>query len=976
MARARRVIWVSLALAGSAVLAAILALSSGTVQTALVRALLARRPEWQASVGHVQLGWGRALVEDLQWRQGPIAVAVPVAEADLALWPLLTGGRWQFATVRMPGAEVRVVESVRPLLPTVGGVLEGIAHGFGGWELPVDLAIGQLDLEGAVRVPGWPAATRLKITGGGLGEGREARLALECQAETGNPEVAQVGAAGTLTFHMRSARRPDQLSFEGEVRAAGTRWAQPVRVSLAWAATDHGEYQDYRMTCWTDERPLIAWGARMTDAVAGAPARMNGTWMLDVRPGDLTPLLPGSPLAAVSFRSEGRFAADEPFSGFELEGDWHGATDAPRRVWSGWPDDRAARFEGRFRLHQAGEVSRINHVQATVSAGDAQASWVAERPFDLRWQSGRAWVAPQPVPLAKLELTRWPWNLLPAELTPSPAIAFGALSGKLDVSARDGGWSFRSDGMLATEPGAGTAAVRLWTEGIAARGEVALDWLAAGWQLEVKQLVLHGAAGDFGRGEIKSGRLAEAGQPLKLAGKVNFDLGRVDLGQCWPEVAWRRGGLSVDFAASLGAVRGWRAQIELNGASAQVGRDAVSVPAMKIDARVETDATGRLAFDWPILIGEGEARGDLRLAGTLKGDGPNLKWEASVSGQSLRRDDLAALLALGGAEDRWAARALAGEGRIGLRVGRLGWTDGREFRGLEAEWTVKQLVGELKAKADWSAGGQVVVKAELHGDPSAAVGARVEGEVVVEQMPAAELWRGVGPAEGVPLEGLCDATLRFAGGVASPLDKLGELSVVSRGGVFHGLPVSFVGVAESTNRLTAWIASAELAFNTLTGRSTEAEIAGRSQAVAELVRGLHAVSFDQFTLRAVRAGHEGWQVREVALIAPETRLLGDGTVGSEGGAAAPLALALQWRTRGRPAELLRYLGVLEEKRDTLGYTGCAIPVRVTGTLGRRDATELNQRLAALSVEKPGMMDKALEFLGRWRNPNAGGVAKP
>jgi hypothetical protein len=33
-------------------------------------------------------------------------------------------------------------------------------------------------------------------------------------------------------------------------------------------------------------------------------------------------------------------------------------------------------------------------------------------------------------------------------------------------------------------------------------------------------------------------------------------------------------------------------------------------------------------------------------------------------------------------------------------------------------------------------------------------------------------------------------------------------------------------------------------------------------------------------------------------------------------------------------------------------------------------------LAALSVEKPGMMDKALEFLGRWRNPNAGGVAKP
>lgn len=977
MARARRVIWAALAVAGGIALAMGIALSTSAVQTWLLRQVLARRPDWHASVGRVQFGWGRVAVEDLSWRKGPLAVNVPAAEADFAMWALIASGQWSFGTIRIPAAEVALVEPVAPLLPTVGGLLEGISRGFGAWELPLATEIGQLELAGLVRAPGWPAATRLSVKGGGLGVGREARLEVECQAETGNPDVSRVGATGTLTMRMRSARRPDHLGFEGEVRAAGARWSQPVRVSLALGATDHGAYQDYRVTVWTDERPLIAWGARMTDAAPGAPARMNGNWMLDVRPGDLTPLLPGSPLVTVALRSEGRFEADEPFAGFDLEGDYHAASAGLRSLWPWWPLDSAARAEGRFRLRQSGEVSRVSLLEATLEAGEARAVVAAERPFELHWQGRPLSVTAQPEKLASLQLVRWPWALLPAEMLASAQILGGAVSGRVAIWPLEGGWSFRSEGALHSEPLTLVAATRAWVRDATASAEVTLDWLAAGWQLDARQLALNGAGGDYVRGNLRAGQLAGPGQPLKLAGKLSFDLGRASRLAFWPEVVWRGGEFTADVAASLGVVRGWTAALALRGGVVRAGTKDVMIPAIKVDARMETDAGGRLAFDWPVVMGDGAGRGDLRVAGTARSEAGGQKWDASVSGQRLRAEDVAALVAVLGNRATWPAWWGEGGGRLGLRLGRLELADGCEFQQVEADLGVKESAGLLNAQAVWPTGGRILLKADLRATAAAAVGAAlVEGELSAQQVGAAELWRLVGETEGVPVEGACDATLRFAGTLASPWSKAGEVSVVSRGGTFLGLPVSFVRVAESTNRLTSWIASAGLAFNTLTGRSTEAEIAGRSQAVAELVRGLNPMSFDQFMLRAERDASDGWRVRELALITPELRLLGEGSVGSAGGGSAALELALQWRARGRAAELLHYLGVLEEKRDSLGYAWCAVPVRLAGTLGHRDATDLNQRLAALSVEKPGMVDKALEFLGRWRNHGPEGPAKP
>lgn len=973
MVRGRRLIRAALGVTGILALVATAILGTRAGQTWLVQRALACRPDWQASVAWVHFGWGSAELGDLSWRKGPIQVRVPAAKIDYAVGPLLFSGQWKLETVLISAVEVLVTEPVEPLLPTVGGGLESIARGFGSWELPLAIDVGRIEVAGTVRAPGWPAAAALQVRGGNLGVGREAKFEIAVQTETGDAAVAKLGASGILTLRLRSVRRPDRLAFEGEVKAEGKRWPRPVRVSLALSASDHGSYQDYRGTCWTDERPLMAWDARMTDAAVGAPARMNGTWMLDVREGDLAPLFPGAPLAAVMLRSDGRFAAAEPFSGFDFEGSWQAACAHPRAIWPQWRSDRSARLEGRFQVRQSSETSHVRALAATLTAGDARATLAIGREFAVRWPGGARFDSDATAELGTVELRHWPWALLPAELSAAEPVAVGAVNGRLVFSPRPRGWSLRSEGDLSTDPQTLVWANTEVSPEVRAQADVSLQWLTDGWQLEARRLALSGPKGEFARGEFKAGRLNASGQPLKLAGKFTLDFARVENSGANPLSGWRSGQVTADVAASLGTVRGWRVQVESRGGVVHSEAGEIKVPALHVDARLETDATGRLAFDFPLVLSEGATTRDVRIAGTVRADAAGDKWDASVSAPRVQAEDLALLAALGGLDEGRLSRLLHWDGRIGLRFGRVELPAKAELQGFEAELVARQSVGALSVKSAWSAGGQIALSATLRPEAGSV---RAAGEGSVLQMRAADLWRLAGLAGVAPLEGGCDGSLRFDGPLTSPLAHRAELELVSRGGVFHGLPVSFVRVAESTNRLTSWISSAGLAFNALTGRSTEAEIAGRSQAVAELVRGLNPVNCDQFTVRAERGPAGDWRVRELALIAPELRVLGEGTVGTRAGQAASLALELQLRARGRTAELLQYLGVLQDQRDSLGYAGCALPVRLTGALARPDATELNQRLAALSVEKPGMVEKALEFLGRWRGPGADGAVKP
>ncbi len=60
------------------------------------------------------------------------------------------------------------------------------------------------------------------------------------------------------------------------------------------------------------------------------------------------------------------------------------------------------------------------------------------------------------------------------------------------------------------------------------------------------------------------------------------------------------------------------------------------------------------------------------------------------------------------------------------------------------------------------------------------------------------------------------------------------------------------------------------------------------------------------------------------------------------------------------------MGVLGEPTDELGYAACTLPLKVAGTLGKPDTSELNDQLAAIALEKSGVGDRAMELFNRLR----------
>ena len=64
--------------------------------------------------------------------------------------------------------------------------------------------------------------------------------------------------------------------------------------------------------------------------------------------------------------------------------------------------------------------------------------------------------------------------------------------------------------------------------------------------------------------------------------------------------------------------------------------------------------------------------------------------------------------------------------------------------------------------------------------------------------------------------------------------------------------------------------------------------------------------------------------------------------------------------------MLKYLGVLEENSDELGYHPVEVPLKVGGTVGKPDTSELNNQLAMIALEKGGVSEKAVELFNRLR----------
>jgi hypothetical protein len=311
------------------------------------------------------------------------------------------------------------------------------------------------------------------------------------------------------------------------------------------------------------------------------------------------------------------------------------------------------------------------------------------------------------------------------------------------------------------------------------------------------------------------------------------------------------------------------------------------------------------------------------------------------------------------------------DGQIVLALKRLHY--GEHLVVTDVGGAIRLQAGALRLdgiRAGLDGGGAARINGGLTFEPAMPRPYALNADLAVTDFNPAGLFRTLQPGQPPTVEGKFDITSRLSGRAAEVADLAGaaqgDFTLTSRGGVFRGLPVSVASRVESTGRIASGVASVGGLLGAVTGRREYAEIGSRAQAVADLAKALAAIPYDQLNLVLARDESLATTLKDFSLIAPEVLLTGGGEVRppAEGPwLQSALAMEFQLRARGHTAELLRYLGALENSADELGYTRSTLPLKVSGTMAAPDTGELNRMLAGLALERSGAADLLNRLLG-------------
>jgi len=943
---------VPLLIVAAVALAAVGVALTPAVQSGIGRYLLRYRLDAAAEVGSVRISWdGGVQVRDLRWRTPAWRLAVAEAEVRLRPASLLGKGKPEFRTVRLRGC---VVE---PLAPA--GTAETWREQFRAG-LAAALAPARLEADGEIRLPASSGVIAFRATGEGVSAGGNRVLRSEFNYRPEGPVLPLV--EGRLRVDVPSDGAKSPLRVDGVAAIRGEGWPRELTLAGELTETPAGGAGDWVLRVRAGDQEV----ARFTGKLPAAGADWRVRWWADLRAAEVQRFFPepgwsdnrmvgegevgwspGSGLIAVRGKADlelGPAARAHPvLARFGLTGgDAEFEFLAGARVWA---------FESlALRLRAGGTVPVL---QLT-----------SRQPWAVDWNA-RSFQARQPdADLLSLEVLDFQ---LPSRSLNGITVGGGLVQGRLIGRVSGRGLALRTDESLQAT-GLFAAAGERWRGGnLTVTLQGGLRVAPEGWSAEVDAMRIRGMAGEFAVLEFKGGRLTGEQESWKVAGR-----GRVELAAAVAAMTGGRGGgltagvLEVDAGVTGGTVTALHAHVRASGL-----RATTDLPDLRFDARVDRESSGRVKFHVPLETGSGPDLSRVLLAGALEAaDRRGGRLELDVSGPRLDllalgrfRSLLAGVDSVPGNSMPWAGWSGTLSARIDELVAGAGapWRQARaRLRFDDSSVQADELESVLEGGAILKASGS------LSCSPEEAGSYRLQSAVVLRDWSPGGEEAGPGWFSGkLDLAGSLRARGTDLPGLCSALE--GEVHLVSRGGTLRLFPVNLPPAPAGSGRVAEILAAAGGALESLGVR--RAPPLSRGRAVAELSSILYPLAFDQLSLVAARDAAGNLSLRHLVVLAPELRLTGGGNLlgrPARGFLEGSLALELQLRARGRPAELLRGLGALDEVPDEWGYAAAGLPLRVRGTLARPDASDLGVRLAALALERNPISERAADWFNRIR----------
>lgn len=990
--------------------AAVLVALNSRVQTWAARRVLATHPEFGATLGSVSAGLGRVEIHNLRLESHGAVLTLPAVEAELPLVSAslrhrvtvtrLVAKGWTLDLTKavkavqisdllhredrrrtLVSADFSLLASAHATEPVPAAVAQIFQGVFSQLALPVDLALDGVDLEGEVILPAARGHARLMLTGGGLGSGHEGRFELVMIAALTSTTVSTLETHAVLRAAMDTPRTFTRLGVTVDTTASGPRFPRGVKLSAAATAARATTGEDYALTLATSDKQLVAVQASFPLTAR----KLAGTWKVDMRDVDLAPFTLGRVLPPFVAAGEGLFDSDAALTEMHASGNISAASDNLAAIRPEFTALGPLHLRAEFDLTQIGDATRVDRLSAAI---------VGARPIATVDSLQTITYNPKTNELGAADPTR---DLFAVVLQGVPlawaqpfvkelVITGGDLRGEYVARASNGGFSLRSRSALVVEGVSVAQAGRPLVHAVDLSLNASFDYSPHGWQASVSPLTVRSGSAMLLTLEAKAGQLAGADQSIKTTGKFSAALPAL-LAQ--PAIGGAlqltRGDAAGEFAASLGAKQEIQATLSLTNLEADPKFTAEKLPTISADVRADIAAGGQITINVPLLIERDGRKSDLTVVGTLMPGESGLTVAARVSSNRLVVDDLkilAAPLALAPsvtaaaavpADTRDSAPPWSGlNGQIALALKEVVYSG--TFQATDVTGTLRLDAGALKldgVRAGLGNGGDARISGTVTFDAKAVTPYALNADLAVTEFDPAPLFKALNPGQPATVEGKFNVTSKLTG-QAGRLDEFattthGDFRLSSKGGVFRGLPVSVSAKNETIGKIASLLAMGGSALDALKGRKDDSEITSTAKAVAEVSKMLAAIPYDQLSVVLSRDAALNTVLKDFTLISPEMRLTGGGQATHQAGVALleeALAVEFKLRARGHTGDLLKYLGKLEAQTDELGYAACTLPLRVGGTIGKPDTSELSDALTSLALEKSGVKDKASDLLNK------------
>lgn len=980
------------------------------VQTWVARRVLASHPEWGISVGRVEAGWNHVRLSGCVVHYAGAVLTLPALEASLPLGEAalhhrvavsqLVARGWTLDLAKYHGPEMPVrsataiaapasfslittAHAAEPT-PPVHTVFQGI---FRQLQVPFDLTLDGMSLEGGILLPATatePAVRiRAELVGGGVGPGREGtfNLASRFDISGAGTLVRAMEVRGVVKAVMDTPHSFSKLSAQLDSQARGPAFPQGVQLTADLSAARVPGGESYALT-------VQSVGKRLLDVQASYPedsSRLGGVWRMDMRDTDVAPFTLGLRLPTFEAVGSGMFEADTGFEAIHTAGRIKSSASHLEILRPELADVGPLTVFSEFDLTQSKGTTRLDRLSLTINGAQPVMKVDALQSFEFNLGTGELKVADPQADLLAIDLQGVPvaWS---RPFLPDWELQGGSLTGRLTASARDGGLVLRSTEPLKLGQTVLTHQGRTCTTPLVGSLQVAADYTPLGWQINVPELALGSAARTWLHLAVKAGQLARSGQPMKATGQLSLNLPDL-LHQPGLDVAapLQAGKLQLDFSANLGEQKEFQADLKVTGSR---GPEAVTLPDIACNARATLHPSGRLEFSLPLAFSRSAPprASDVTLSGSLEPVVTGYRLKGQLAGKDVYLEDLQLLAGLAGARgdgtETISTPTAAGRDEQPFWQGIAG-TLAIAFRQLHYgdEFTVHDAAGSIQIdggtmKIDQIKAG-VGEKGSLKADADVSFRASdqrpyaLKADVAVADFDPGPLFKAVDPTTLPQVEGKFDIQTQLSADGRNVDDLMsrarGDLHLTSNGGVFRLLSTHVSTKVEAVGKVAAIGAFLGNMASALRPGKKASEFANNAQAVAELTDTLSAIQYDQLNVDLVRDDALNTDLKNFALTAPEIRLVGGGKLTATPGVSLlrqPLAMEFTMKARGRTGEVLRYLRVLGDQTDALGYNDCTLPLKIGGTLADPDKSEIETALAQLAVERSGAGDLFNKLLGK------------